>query len=150
MARHDCVSEAFYFVCVPIYSRVCRWVRCVWYFFLFFFLLFILTGIQLWDRQLQAAVWGPPVSRQLCQLLDQLCGAQTPRTHPARPSLSLDCCRHAEWGVLWLFLKDGKSHWIIFLSIYCSSVCIPTQFCRIQLPLPRSCLVCLMPKIFSE
>lgn len=46
------------------------------------------TGFQLRDGQLQADVWGPPVSRQLCQFLDQLRGAQTPRPHPAWPALS--------------------------------------------------------------
>lgn len=50
------------------------------------------SGVQLGDGQLQAAVRGPPVSRQLRQLLDQLCGAQTAGTHPARPPLSLERC----------------------------------------------------------
>lgn len=41
------------------------------------------AGIQLRNRQFQAGLWRTPVSRQLCQLLDQLCGTQTSWPHPA-------------------------------------------------------------------
>lgn len=42
-----------------------------------------LAGIQLGNRQLQAGIWRSSVSRQLCQLLDQLCWTKTSRPHPA-------------------------------------------------------------------
>lgn len=49
-------------------------------------------GVQLGNRQLQAGLRGTPVSRQLCQLLDQLCGAETSRPDPARFALRAPDC----------------------------------------------------------
>lgn len=66
------------------------------------------SGVQLGDGQLQAALRGPPVSRQLRQLLDQLCGAQTAGTHPARPPLSLERCWRCWVGEGW---GSGRGPW---------------------------------------
>lgn len=80
------------FVCVPVWPRPLTWrsvcagswlaLRCRRSWLAPRICLF-LAGIQLRNRQFQAGLWRTPVSRQLCQLLDQLCGTQTSWPHPA-------------------------------------------------------------------
>ena len=59
------------------------------------------AGVQLRNRQLQAGLRRTPVSRQLCQLLDQLCGTKTSWPHPAWFALKSSSMKYqlGLWGL---------------------------------------------------